>query len=204
MQKTWQPYVAEFIGTFALVFVSAGAVIAGHLDASQPGLNIVGIALASGALLAVGLSATMDISGGCLNPAITLAFWVFKRLDFSKAAGLIAAQFLGAALAGLVLRVSFSDGPGDVLVRACGGTPHLNLPAFGQDPKTTRADPARPARFEGLAPYPKEPPSMKMLLSGIAIELILTFILTFAIYAALLDPRARPWGDCCRAWPWSA
>lgn len=191
MAKTWPPYLAEFIGTFALVFVSAGAVIAGHLDASQPGLNVVGIALAAGFLYAVGLSATLEISGGCLNPAVTIAFWVFKRLDLSKAAGLIAAQLLGAALAGLVLRATFSDTPGNVLDRARGGTPHLNLPAFGSEPSLKRPDDASPRI---IGERRNEEPSLKMLLAGIGIELVLTFILTFAIYATLLDPRAPPLG----------
>lgn len=191
MDKTWQPYLAEFLGTFALVLVSAGTVVAGHLDASQPGLNVVGIALAAGFLLAVGLTATVEISGGCLNPAITLAFWIFKRLDLSKAAGLIAAQLLGALLAGLILRVTFSDTPGNVLDRARGGTPHLNLPAFGSEPSMKNPEDASP-RLSGERR--NEAPSLKMLLAGIGIELVLTFILVFAIYATLLDPRAPSLG----------
>src|SRR5207245_7495812 len=98
----------------------------GH-KAGQPAPGLVGIALAYGLAYAVGLAATVHISGGFLNPAIPLMLWVLKRMDGAKASGLIFVQFLGAAIAGGLVRLVF---PEDVLIGARLGTPHLNLAAF--------------------------------------------------------------------------
>src|SRR5438046_9041883 len=63
MEK-FRPWLAEFVGTFALIFVGIGAIkTAGH--------DVLGIALAHGLTIAVFASATMHISGGNLNPAVT-------------------------------------------------------------------------------------------------------------------------------------
>jgi glycerol uptake facilitator-like aquaporin len=114
------------------------------------------------------LPATLHLSGGFLNPAVTVSLWVFKRIEPGRFWWLIGGQLLGAFAAGLCVRLMFQDSVlgGD----AHFGTPHLNLPAFG-----------------GVAGGAV---SLKMLSSGVAIEFILTFIFTFAIYGTLLDPRA--------------
>src|SRR6266700_2735653 len=68
MEK-FRPWLAEFIGTFALIFVGVGAIkTAGH--------DVLGIALAHGLTIAAFVSATLHISGGQLNPAVTF-FLVF-------------------------------------------------------------------------------------------------------------------------------
>jgi len=166
MDKNLRPYMAELLGTFAVVFVSTATVCvewAGH-KAGQPAP--VGIALAYGLIYAAGLAATVPISGGFLNPAVTLMLWVLKRMDGPKATGLIFVQLLGAAIAGGLIRFVF---PEDVLISASLGTPHLNLIAFGQ---------------LGASP------GAVTFLSGIGLELGLTFILSFVIFATMLDPRA--------------
>lgn len=173
MQSNWRPFLAEAIGTFALVFVSAGAVCTSRLPLT-PGpiqLDWLMVALASGLMLTVLLPATLHLSGGFLNPALTLTLWVFKRIERPRFAWLIAGQLAGAFLAGLALRLMFAD---NVLAEARCGTPHLNLAAFGGS--------------EAVGP------PVAILLSGIGIEFILTFILTFVIYATLLDHRAPPLG----------
>jgi aquaporin Z len=169
MDSNLRAYVAELIGTFALVFLGAGVVCTSKLaDLAGPNQPyLVGIALAQGFILAAALSATAPLAGGFLNPAVALMLWVYKRLAGGRALGLIAAQLLGAVLAGLVLRVTYSEA---VLGEAGLGTPHLNLPAW---------------RIAEGAPIP-----LKVLLSGIGIELVLTFILTFAIFGTMIDPRA--------------
>jgi len=63
--------VAEFVGTFALIFVGAGSVIYG---------DVVGVALAHGLVIAVMVSAVGLISGGFFNPAITIAFMLTRRI----------------------------------------------------------------------------------------------------------------------------
>src|SRR5262249_45884713 len=78
-KQLMRAYVAELIGTFALVFVGAGAVLVNAVATEanqQPGL--VGIALAHGLILAVVLSVTLHVSGGFHNPAVTLMLWVFN------------------------------------------------------------------------------------------------------------------------------
>lgn len=177
MDKNLRPFVAELLGTFAVVFISTATVCmkwAGH-KASQPAPGLWEIALAYGLVYAAGLAATAHISGGFLNPAVTLMLWVLKRMDGAKATGLIFVQILGAAMAGGLLRFIF---PEDVLVSASLGTPHLNLIAFGQF---------------GV------PPGAMTFLSGIGMELGLTFVLSFVIFATMLDPRAPrflgPWGS---------
>jgi glycerol uptake facilitator-like aquaporin len=168
MDKNLRPLIAELLGTFGVVFVATAAVCA-EGAARKGGLPMggtVGIALAYGLAYAVGLAATVHISGGFLNPAIPLMLWVLKRMDGAKASGLIFVQFLGAAIAGGLVRLVF---PEDVLIGARLGTPHLNLAAFDQI---------------GL------PPGAWTWLSGIGMELGLTFILTFIVFATMLDPRA--------------
>lgn len=167
MDQNLRAGLTEMIGTFALVLLSAGVVCTGSLpDPSGPyHPYLIGIALTQGFALAALLSATVHISGGYLNPAVTLMLWVFKRLDGRRAAWLIGAQLLGAVLAGLALRAIFSEG---VLLVARLGTPHLNTSAIG-----------------GAG----GPPELPVLLSGIGIELALTFIVTFTIFGTMLDPR---------------
>src|SRR5262245_52914565 len=138
MEKDLRGYVAEFIGTFAVVFLSAGAVCANHLAAVhwgtpsqgvivQPAPHLVGIALVAGLAYAVALAVTVPISGGFLNPAVTLTLWVFRRLDGTRASALIGVQLFAALVAGMVLRVVLPEDL--VLGPARIGTPHLK-PAF--------------------------------------------------------------------------
>jgi aquaporin Z len=96
--------VAEFIGTFALIFVGAGAVLsAGPL--ADP--SLVGIAIANGVVIAVMVSAVGHISGGHFNPAITLGFLVTGRLAPILAGIYWVAQFAGAVAAAALLRWIF-------------------------------------------------------------------------------------------------
>ncbi len=97
---------AEFVGAFALVFISAGAIIAAG-PILEPG--IVGIALAYGLVVAVMVSAVGHISGGHFNPAITLGFLVTGRLHPLLAVVYWIAQFAGAIAAAALLRWIFND-----------------------------------------------------------------------------------------------
>jgi aquaporin Z len=172
MDKNLRPYLAELIGTFALVVIGAGSVITSQLayGTTQPQSALLGIALANGFILAAVLSATLTVSGGYLNPAVTLTLWVYKWMDGPKTACLIVAQLIGAVLAGLCLRGMFAD---DALLAGSFGTPHLNLAAF------TPAGEQVPST-----------PSLQMLLGGIGIEIVLTFVLTFTIFGTTIDPRS--------------
>ena len=64
MRDSWRHFVAEFIGTFALVFVGSGAIMTAKMSQSSAGL--VEVALAHGIILAVMVSALMRTIGGCV------------------------------------------------------------------------------------------------------------------------------------------
>ena len=86
--------IAEAIGTFALIFIGIGAIYA------NPGL--LGVALAHGLTIAVMVSATGAISGGHLNPAVTLGALVGGKIDLGGALRYWVSQLAGATLAGFV------------------------------------------------------------------------------------------------------
>jgi MIP family channel proteins len=100
-----QKLVAEFVGTFTLIFVGAGSICADqYLRASgQSGVGLLGIAAAHG--LAIGLMVTNigHISGGHLNPAVTIGFWVTRRLGTLHSICYWIAQLLGAAAAAYLI-----------------------------------------------------------------------------------------------------
>src|SRR5258706_3269960 len=91
-------FVAEFIGTFALVFVGAAAGVYGN------SLGLLGIALAHGLTLAVFVYAYGHISGTHINPAVTLGLAANGNIKWIDAAVYWLAQFSGAALAAFALR----------------------------------------------------------------------------------------------------
>src|ERR1700734_975948 len=93
-----QKLAAEFIGTFVLVFVAAGSICADQfLSANgQSRAGLLGIALAQGLAYAVMIAALGHISGGHFNPAVTIGFWVTRRLGTLRSILYWAAQFLGA------------------------------------------------------------------------------------------------------------
>jgi aquaporin TIP len=113
--------LAEGIGTFALVFIGAGSVASKYFpDASY---GFLGIAIAHGLVLAVMVTATMSISGGHLNPAVTLAFLVKRRTNISSAMAYIVAQLAGAVVAALLLRTIY---PAGVTHAVSLGTPSIS------------------------------------------------------------------------------
>ena len=113
-------FIAEFVGTFALIFVGVGAITSDFLNGGQTGL--VGIALAHGLTIAVMVSATAAISGGHLNPAITIGFLCTKKIDIAGAINYIFAQCLGAITAAVLLTLCI---PAAALTAVNMGTPAL-------------------------------------------------------------------------------
>ena len=101
--NTSQKLVAEFLGTFALVFFGAGAICADRLLQTN-GAGPLGIALASGLTIAVLSIAFGHISGAHFNPAVTIGFWVTKRLNTMEVLGYWIAQILGGIVAAFLLK----------------------------------------------------------------------------------------------------
>src|SRR5215204_78408 len=71
--------VAEALGTFGLVFIGAAVVVVNG-GFPNSGIGLLGIALAHAVVLSVMVTATMTISGGHLNPAVTVALLVVRRI----------------------------------------------------------------------------------------------------------------------------
>ena len=122
MYTSFQKFTAEFIGTFALVFFGAGAVCADRYLQSSGGIGLLGIALASGLAMAIMVSALGHISGGHFNPAITIGFWVTKRIGTMEAFLYWAAQILGGVAAAFLLRAII---PEEIWRAVALGTPEL-------------------------------------------------------------------------------
>ena len=97
-------FIAEFVGTFALVFVGGGAIMMVQHTGNNAGL--LPIALAHGLILALMVSAFMNVSGGHLNPAVTTALLVARRITPTVAGVHIVAQLIGAVVAALALKIT--------------------------------------------------------------------------------------------------
>jgi MIP family channel proteins len=117
--KNLRPMLAEFVGTFALIFVGVGA-------CKTVGNDALAVALAHGLTIAAFVSATMHISGGQLNPAVTFGLVCGGHMTIPEAARYWLAQLLGAVAAALICLAIFNR---DVMVN---GTPQLNgTPGLG-------------------------------------------------------------------------
>lgn len=112
MRNTLRPLVAELVGTFFLVFAGVGAIVSETYRAGTVGF--IGIALAHGVALAIGVSATMNISGGHLNPAVTLGLLSVGRTNVKTAALYILAQLLGAIIAVLAIKGLYPEMAGQI------------------------------------------------------------------------------------------
>lgn len=153
---------AEALGTFALCFIGAGAICM-TTKMGATGAGLLGVAIAHGIALSVAVSATMNVSGGHVNPAVTVAMLVTGRISFAEAIGYIIAQCAGATVAGFLVLTIFKgmsapDGT-SVIVAAQLGTPNF-------DAKTMSMG------------------------TAILIEAALTFLLLFAVFGTAADPRA--------------
>jgi MIP family channel proteins len=107
----WRDALAEFFATGLFIFIGAGAVVAsgiasgGDLDTGR----LVAIALAHGLAIALLVYATGHLSGGHLNPAVTLAAVVSRKIGPVKGAMYVVSQLAGAILAALLLLYVMPD-----------------------------------------------------------------------------------------------
>jgi aquaporin Z len=97
-------YIAEFTGTFALVFCGTGAII---INQQSGNVTHAGIAMTFGLIVMAMIYALGDVSGAHLNPAVSIAFKVAGVFPGRELAPYIAAQASGAIVASLVLRMLF-------------------------------------------------------------------------------------------------
>src|SRR5438105_8462884 len=155
---------AEFVGTFTLIFLGAGSILAlttlflPAINSPQTqgvygGLTLVAVAFAHGLAIAVMVSAVGHISGGHFNPAVTLGFFVTRRIAPSLAVVYWSMQFAAATAAAALLRWLYAPEARRLT--------HLGTPALGS----------------GVDHW-----------QGLVIELVLTFFLVWLVFAPAADP----------------
>lgn len=98
-------YVAEVLGTFAMVFCGTGAIIINQQTDGE--ITHVGVAITFGLIVMAMIYALGNISGAHLNPAVTIAFTLAKKFKVRQVVPYIFSQIIGAFLASLVLKFLF-------------------------------------------------------------------------------------------------
>jgi aquaporin Z len=117
MERDWfRNALVEVIGTFALIFVGAGAIVA------TAGNDLVAIALAHGLAIGIMVAAAGHISGGVYNPALVCGLMAARRMPAARGAYYVVAQLIGATLAALALKAIF---PAPMTAAVGLGTPQL-------------------------------------------------------------------------------
>lgn len=98
-------YLAEIIGTFALVFCGTGAII---INQETNGIiTHAGIAITFGLIVTAMIYTVGDISGAHLNPSVTIAFWIAKEFSTKEMLPYIVSQGIGAFIASATLQFLF-------------------------------------------------------------------------------------------------
>ena len=100
-------YLAEFIGTFALVFCGTGAVVVNSLSSNS--LGLLGISATFGIIITAMIYIFGSISGAHLNPAVTIGLSAGKKIQGKETVGYIISQILGAFFASRLLFLIFPE-----------------------------------------------------------------------------------------------
>ncbi len=106
------PLVAEAIGTFLFVFIGCAVIVTNQYVADNGmggAAGLLGIALAHGITLAVVVTTFAAVSGGHINPAVTIGIWVSGGMKAVTAVAYIVAQLIGAAAAAVLVRITFPE-----------------------------------------------------------------------------------------------
>jgi aquaporin NIP len=98
--------VAEGVGTFALVFAGAGAIV---VDARTHALGHVGVAITFGLVIMAMIYAVGHVSGAHFNPAVTFAFALTRHFPWARAVAYWIAQLAGALVAAVLIRTSLGS-----------------------------------------------------------------------------------------------
>jgi aquaporin TIP len=201
MAETWRRSFVELLGTFALVFVGVGTIMAVGPQADAGTLEV---ALAHGLVIAVMISAVGHISGGYFNPAITFGFMLTRRISLLLGLFYVFAQFAGGVLAALLLRWVFPAANRDATNL---GAPARHTIGLGQA-----------LVVEALLTFflvwvvfatTADPRSTYSAVAGIAIGLVVAFdnLMGYPLTSAIINPAralgpqliGNSWSD---AWIW--
>lgn len=198
-------YIAEFIGTFALIAAGAGSIIVTNNMGGGPAA-LIAIALAHGLVIACFGSMFGAVSGGHFNPAVTIALMLDKRIKQNPAIGYIIAQLAGATTAGFALSSLFFT---NTWQAAQLGTPML---ASGISPFQGMLIEAILTLFLVLAVFLTAVDERAPKVGALFIGLIITVDILFGgpVTGAAMNP-ARTFGPALAGWlsgassynPWS-
>ncbi len=100
-------YIAEFTGTFALVFCGTGAIIVNEQTGGQ--IGHAGIAITFGLIVMAMIYSFGNSSGAHFNPAVSIAFWIAKLLPTKQVLPYLVFQIAGAFLATFILKILFPE-----------------------------------------------------------------------------------------------
>lgn len=162
----FQAGIAEALGVFMLTFIGGGAICMdvwsveyGRVDAGllKGQVGLLGIALAHGFALMVGIYIAAGKSGGHINPAVSIGMWIAGKMPLGRALVYCFYQLLGAVVAGLSLWAMFP------IFR--GSSPYLGTPSFD--------DSGGPGAF--------------MMPKAIGFEALLTFVLVITVFMVAVD-----------------
>jgi MIP family channel proteins len=98
VEGTGRAAVAEFVGTFVIVFVAAGTIVA------TQGADLVAVAIGYGLAVAAMVSISARVSGGVFNPAVQLALWFTGTVGAFRCAVLVVAQIVAAVAAAFAVK----------------------------------------------------------------------------------------------------
>ena len=100
--------IAEFVGTFALVFFGCGAAVVGGMGSGATAVDLLGIASAFGFAIVAMAYGIGPISGCHVNPAVSFGVYVAGRMSVADMVSYWIAQVLGAIVAAVVLYLILS------------------------------------------------------------------------------------------------
>jgi MIP family channel proteins len=195
VERYLQPAVAELVGTFAFVFIGAGAIVTNTY--SNGAVGLLGIALAHGLMLAIMITVFGATSGGHLNPAVTVGFLVARRITATLAAVYIAAQLIGGVIAGLLLRAVFQESVWKLT--------HLGTPVLGPNVSFGTG-----VLIEGILTFflllavfgtAVDARAPKIGGFGIGLTVLVDILLGGPLTGAAMNP-ARAFGPAVASWYW--
>jgi len=189
MKKLLPALVGELVGTFGLCFIG---ILAIHSLSNVPG-GLIGIALAHGLILAIMVTAFMGVSGGHINPAVTVGLMVGGKISPVDALAYIVAQCLGGILAGLLVMAIFANSSqGSPVQIVVDGTPAIQRESARSPIPLDLVKPSDVVKSaeKSVKAAQVQQPTVIGPLGAMLAEAVTTFFLLIAVWGTAVDPRA--------------